>query len=171
MDPGMVYHVASSGLQFRNTAGGPEPTPALGFEASRGSRLEIRIVQVRVHLPPIYQCSQLASKREFSTAQHRNGLEAPLPASGRNDSGHSDRDGAFHDFRSGIPFLYREERVRSLSTRSARIADPWDGPVAFQQRDDRGSRTQSAQGHQHSIQSLVVDHGPAGNWIPDLHWF
>src|SRR4029453_10741800 len=43
LDPGVVHHLASARIQLRNAAGGPEPPTAVGSEAPRGSRREVRM--------------------------------------------------------------------------------------------------------------------------------
>src|SRR5437016_3541672 len=43
LDAGMVHEFAAARIQLRHHSDGPEPPPALGPQASRRSRLEVRM--------------------------------------------------------------------------------------------------------------------------------
>src|SRR5262249_39510821 len=46
LDPGVVHHLATARIQLRHLARGPEPPTALGPEAPRRSRLEVRMTHL-----------------------------------------------------------------------------------------------------------------------------
>ena len=134
VDARVVDDLAAARVQLRDAPGGEEPPPAVGPEASRRSRLEVRVAR------------RATVKLVTASPRRRRRGELPSRGQGRHVRPHRRRVGDLHHLRRRVRLLHRQEPSAARRPQILRRRRSSSRLPALEQPDDRARAARASSG-------------------------